>query len=138
METLSRALEHLGRQSRVILSGEFAERVNILVGSLPDDYRIISLAGNWAPRYPDEFQKGPINPPEGYESFLGSLDPQEYMQLCRLWYRAIYVAGSTLGDVREWAGKTILPHMIGPRGKNFLFIASRKDPELVLDQTLIF
>ncbi len=135
------ARRELVKTPKIVLSEDFAKRVNILTGFLSREYELASLFAPWdagigvvAAREGRIFQ----DPPAGWQEFMESISHQEYVQLRRLARVAYRRYGCrTLEDMRELGSGAKRGYGIGQQGRAFAVLAFQsKNPQEASDITL--
>jgi hypothetical protein len=125
------AKRQLDKEAQVILTAQFAERVNVLIGKMPDNQHFASLAIPWGGHFNPEDYKLRTAPTQEWKDFMESISEQEKIQLCK----NIYIINNafnrqiSLGIVRQWAKKGANAFRLGPRGSSFATLAYQKIEE---------
>lgn len=125
------ARAELSKTSKIVLSEEFAKRVNALAGAMPDSEELATLFAPWdsmvshiANKEKRQYQL----PTSEWVDLMENIEHQEYVQLKRL-VRHAYTSHDlrTVGDFRDFtSGGTRYSWRIGPRGRAFGFLAFKK------------
>jgi hypothetical protein len=127
-----RAKEKLAKNPTPVLTEEFAGRVNVVVGEMPDSMQLATLFAPWDKKISDLANNENIQyeePPLVWEDFMESIGSQEYIQLKKL-ARAVYgryLKCRTLGDIRNLSlDEQWRYYRIGERGLSFTTLAFKK------------
>lgn len=129
-----KAKETLSRRSEIVLSEDFAQRVNAVIGCLPDEVKLATLFANWdkriawsAERNGEEY----LSPNLEWKDFMENITIKESTYLRKL-ARTAYQSFDlrTLGDIRDFTSfGPVHTYRIGPRGRAFTYLAFRKSDE---------
>lgn len=123
------ARESLAKTSARTLSADFAQRANVLLGQLSDEYPITSLAARWNRKVAWKIEKGfYVEPSDDWCDFMESLNPQERIHFCNLIDRNILRNHTrTVGDMREISSSKGYRFALGSTtGKPFAYLAFKR------------
>jgi hypothetical protein len=125
------AREVLARKTKVVLTEEFASRVNDQVGPLTDQYELATLFAPWdgyISFLATEEKRNYQPPPKSWVEFMKSISHQERGQLKRLIRSAYgFKECRTVGDIRDLTKRHHGGYYrIGERGIAFAALAFQK------------
>jgi hypothetical protein len=125
------ARAELNKNPRVVLTPEFAEKVNKVAGQLSNETRIATLFAPWDERIANLAIKNRDSyesPSADWVDFMQSINTSERIQILRLG-RNLYRHHNcrTLGDLRDFSSRTSPGGGMGPQGMAFITIAYGKN-----------
>lgn len=129
------ARKTLGKESKPVLTEEFASRVNALIGKMPDETHMATLFAPWSPYimylYKEE-KDSAAAPDQEWVDFMSSLSLHEEIQFRRLTNTAYSRFNiRTLGQMRNFTTQHVkYPWKIGARGRAFAALAFQKIPDV--------
>lgn len=121
------AIESLNKHPNRVLTVDFANRANQILGELSDGYPLVSLIAPWSSYVRHVINGEFVLPSKDWENFIDSTTDKEFYQLRKLLERGVTGLDlETAGDMRDFSSRKGFSWRIGPQiGKPFAYLAFR-------------